>query len=69
MMNYIMIFLIAMLLLKILELQKRVDQLAPHRQAHPNKSVLVRHSTLADLNAPRVYVIPDESPRPGAHSG
>lgn len=57
-MDYIVAILILLLVLKIIELQKRVSHLEGHDPARSHKSILVEHRNTADADSPRVYVIP-----------
>lgn len=57
-MDYIVAILILLLVLKIIELQRRVSHLEGHEPGRPHKSILVEHRNAADSDSPRVYVIP-----------
>ena len=60
-MDYIVAILILLLVLKIIELQRRVSHLEDHDPARPRKSVRVERRNTADSDSPHVYVIPEMS--------
>ena len=59
-MNYIMAILIVLLVLKVMELEKRVSHLEGHDPLPSHKSALATHSSNLNDYASRVYVIDED---------
>lgn len=59
-MNYIMVTLIILLVVKIMQLEKRVIQLEGQEPSHQHKSVVVAHAGNLNDYASQVYVINDQ---------
>jgi len=60
-MNYIIVILITLLVIKIMQLEKRIVQLECHEPSHQHKSVLVaQHASNLHDYASQVYVINDQ---------
>ena len=63
MISCIIAILIVLLLIKILDLQKRVSELETHDPRRQQKTAAVRSTNALQDDGPRVYVIPDIVPR------
>ncbi|MDD4870158.1 MAG: hypothetical protein PHR77_06325 [Kiritimatiellae bacterium] len=59
-MNYIIAILMILLVLKIIELEKRISHLEGHDPLSQHRSVLVTHPNNLNDFGSRVYVINDE---------